>query len=157
MQFPTVTGTNLLRQKLTLPQDFKGQFNLLFVPFQQWQQEEVNSWVPLVQTLEAEIDGLYYYELPTIESRDILSRTFINEGMRAGIPNPKTRERTITLYLDKTSFRRSLQMPDEEHTYVLVIDHQGQVHFTVRGPYSPEAGERLRQAIQELKLKTMPA
>jgi len=32
---------------------------------------------------------------------------FLNEGMRAGIPNPKTRERTITLYVDKAAPAKS--------------------------------------------------
>jgi hypothetical protein len=153
MIFPTVSGSNLLRQKLTLPKDFKGRLNLVFVPFQQWQQDEVNSWMPLVQELEQQVEELGYYELPTIQSRDLLSRTFINEGMRAGIPNPKTRERTITLYLDKIPFRRALEMPDEEHIYVLVVGHQGQVLHTIRGPYRPEAGEELSLTIRELEIK----
>ncbi len=157
MVFPTVTGSNLLRQKLTLPQDLKGRLNVVFVPFQQWQQDEVNAWVPFVQALEQQIEGLCDYELPTIQSRDILSRTFINEGMRAGLPNSKTRERTITLYLDKASFRRALEMPDEEHIYILIIDRTGQVRFTLRGPYSPEAGERLTQALQSLGQAPAPA
>ena len=52
MIFPTVTGSNLLRQKLTLPRDFQGELNVVFVAFQQWQQMEVNSWIPLAQELE---------------------------------------------------------------------------------------------------------
>jgi hypothetical protein len=153
MIFPTVSGSNLLRQKLTLPKDFKGRLNLVFVPFQQWQQDEVNSWIPLAQELEQHVEGVCYYELPTIQSRDVLSRTFINEGMRAGLPNPKTRERTITLYLDKVSFRRALEMPDEEHLYVLVVDHQGQVLHTIRGPYCAEAGEELSRTIREIEIQ----
>jgi hypothetical protein len=153
MIFPTVSGSNLLRQKLTLPKDFKGRLNVVFVPFQQWQQDEVNSWIPLVQELEQQVEGLCYYELPTIQSRDVLSRTFINEGMRAGLPNPKTRERTITLYLDKVPFRHALEMPDEEHIYVLVVDHQGQVLYTTRGPCRPEAGEELSRTIRELEIQ----
>src|SRR5450830_344032 len=125
MIFPTVSGTNLLRQKLTLPQDFEGNFNLLFIPFQQWQQSEVDSWIALARELEAQYTGLVFYELPTIQLRNPLFKMFINEGMRAGIPNPKTRERTITLYLDKIDFRAALDMPDEEHIYLLVVDRLG--------------------------------
>ena len=105
MTFPTVNGSNLLREKLTLPRDFQGRFNLVFIPFEQWQQMEVDSWMALAKELEEQFDGLVYYELPTIQSRNTFYKMFINEGMRAGIPNPKTRERTITLYLDKADFR----------------------------------------------------
>ncbi len=150
MTFPTVSGSNLLRQKLTLPQDFQGKFNLIFVPFEQWQQMEVDSWMALAKKLEGEFDGLVYYELPTIQSRNIFFRMFINEGMRAGIPNPKTRERTITLYLDKSAFRAALNMSDEAHIYVLVVDQQGKEFFRTRGPYDPEGEAALRQVLEQL-------
>ena len=147
MTFPTVNGSNLLREKLTLPRDFQGRFNLVFIPFEQWQQMEVDSWGALAEELEKQFDGLVYYELPTIQSRNTIYKMFINEGMRAGIPNPKTRERTITLYLDKADFRAALDMPDEEHIYVLLVDRQGKEFFRARGPYSREGEAALRQIL----------
>jgi len=147
MNFPTVHGSNLLRQKLTLPEDFQGKLNIVFVPFYQWQQMEVNSWIAFVQDLEKRNTGLFYYELPTIEERNILSKIFINEGMRAGIPNQTSRERTITLYLDKAAFRCSLEMPDEEHIYILLVDRMGNVLHRSRGGFTPQTGEDLSQAV----------
>jgi hypothetical protein len=149
MTFPTVNGSNLLRQKLTLPQDFEGNFNLLFIPFQQWQQSEVDSWMALVNELEAQHSDLVYYELPTIQGMNPLFKMFINEGMRAGIPNPKTRERTITLYLDKADFRAALDMTDEAHIYVLVVDHQGNELFRTRGAHSQEGEAALRRLLEQ--------
>lgn len=150
MTFPTVYGANLLREKLTLPQDFQGRFNLVFIPFEQWQQIEVDSWMALAKELEEQFDSLAYYELPTIQNRNTLYKLFTNEGMRAGIPNPKTRERTITLYLDKADFRSALGMLDEEHIYILVVDRQGAEFFRARGPYSREEDVALRQALLQL-------
>ena len=153
MTFPTVNGSNLLREKLTLPRDFQGRFNLVFIPFEQWQQMEVDSWMALAKELEEQFDGLVYYELPTIQSRNTLYKMFINEGMRAGIPSPKTRERTITLYLEKADFRSALGMLDEEHIYILVVDRQGNEFFRARGPYSREGDIALRQALLQLTQK----
>jgi len=51
MTFPTVRGSNLLRQQLTLPKDFQGKLNLVFIAFEQWHQMEVDSWVPLAKEL----------------------------------------------------------------------------------------------------------
>jgi hypothetical protein len=150
MTFPIVSGSNLLRQKKTLPQDFQGRLSLVFIPFQQWQQMEVNSWVPLAGELEEQFENLFYYELPTIQSRNSFSRMFINEGMRAGIPNQKSRERTITLYLNKADFRAALGMPDEDHTYILLVDRQGNEFFRTCGPYNREAEVSLRQALLQL-------
>lgn len=138
MSFPVVNGSNLRREKITLPQDFEGQFNLTFIAFQQWQQEEVNSWIPLAENLEEQFPGLVYYELPTIRSLGTFSRFFINEGMRAGIPSQKSRERTITLYLDKDEFRSTLSMEDENHIYILLFNKQGEEFWRERGSYNPE-------------------
>ena len=155
MTFPTVNGSNLQRAKLTLPQDFEGDYNLLFIAFQQWQQDEVNTWIALAENCEARFPGLVYYELPTIRVLSDISKFFINEGMRAGIPNPKSRERTITLYLEKDDFRTALDMQDEEHIFALLIDHQGNELWRARGPYnqSSEAGllEVLSHIMPEVK------
>jgi hypothetical protein len=137
INFPNVKGSNLLRQQLTLPKDFQGRLNLVFIAFEQWQQTEVDSWIPLAEELEAQVSGLVYYELPTIQSRNNVYQWFINEGMRAGIPNPKTRAHTITLYLNKITFRKALGFPNEDHIYILVIDGQGNVLFQLRGPHTP--------------------
>ena len=58
MTFPTVNGSNLLREKLTLPSRFWRQLNLVFIPFEQWQQMEVDSWKALAKELEEQFDGL---------------------------------------------------------------------------------------------------
>lgn len=147
MTFLVVGGSNLLRQKLTLPRDFQGELNLLFIPFERWHQDEVDSWSVLAEALEKEFKGLVYYELPTLPDSGPIYRFFLNEGMRAGIPNPKTRERTITLYLDKSEFRAALEMNDERHIYFLVVDRQGNEFFRARGPYSHETEVALRQTL----------
>ncbi len=150
MSFPIVNGSNLRREKITLPQDFEGKFNLIFVAFQQWHQEEVNSWIPLAESLEEQFPGLVYYELPTIRSLSTLSRFFINEGMRAGIPNPKSRERTVTLYLDKDEFRSALSMKDENHIYILLLDNQGEELWRDRGSHSPDKQALLMEVLNRV-------
>lgn len=157
MQFPTVRGSNLLRQNVQIPADLGGQLNLLFVPFQQWQQMEVNSWGALMEQLEQDHPGFRYYELPTIQRRNALWQGFINEGMRSGIPNPATRARTITLYLDKKAFRRALSMPDEEHTYLLLTDRAGNILWRSGGEYTAEKAAQLVIALNEISLQAEPA
>jgi hypothetical protein len=147
MLFPTIRGSNLLREHLTLPKDFQGELNLVFIAFEQWQQMEVDSWLPLAEELENSVTGLNYYELPTIQTRNTLYQWFINEGMRAGIPNQKSRQRTITLYLDKRKFRKALGFQDEEHIYILMVNKHGEVIYQARGSHSQESEVALRQIV----------
>jgi hypothetical protein len=148
MHFPTVSGSNLQRTRLTLPQDFQGERNLVLIAFQQWQQTQVDTWIPLARQLEETYPAMRYYELPTIQQLNPLARTFINEGMRAGIPGQVARERTITLYLDKKAFREALQLPGEDDIYVLLLDRQGRVLWRAEGAFTPDKGESLAAAIR---------
>ena len=150
MQFPTVKGSNLLRQEVTLPRDFQGEINLVFVPFYQWHQMEVDSWGKLADELEQAHSFLHYYELPTLQQMNFFSKTVINEGMRAGIPDPATRARTITLYINKAYFRSQLEMADEGHIYILLVDKQGEVLWQERGAYTPEKAASLWVKVKEL-------
>lgn len=147
LKLPTVRGSNLQRQKMEFPADFTGDLNLVFVAFQQWQQRQVDSWVPLAEDLAQEYHGLDYYEFPTIQPMNIFSRTFINEGMRTGIRNSATRARTITLYLDKAAFRQALAIADEDDISVFLFDRNGHVLWRATGPYSPEKEADLRTAL----------
>jgi hypothetical protein len=148
MQFPRVSGSNLDRKRLDLPGDFAGEINIVLVAFQQWQQAEVDTWIPAARELEARHGGVRYYELPVIQRYNRLARVFINEGMRAGIPDPVSRARTVTLYLDKPAFRQALEMPDEEHIYVLVVDRLGKVLWRERAEYSDLKGAALVELLQ---------
>jgi hypothetical protein len=149
MRFPVISGSNLLRRKVSLPADLQGEINIVFIAFQQWQQAWVDSWVPIARHLEQTIPGVQFYELPVIQKMNLLSQTFINEGMRAGIPNPVTREKTITLYIDKAAFRKALDIPSEETIWVLVVDRQGNVLWRTEGVYSQAKEEALLSAILE--------
>lgn len=149
MNFPNVSGSNLLRERIDLPGDLAGELNLLFIPFQQWQQMVVDSWVPFSQGLEEKYPDLRFYELPTIREMNWFAKNFINEGMRAGIPNPDTRGRTITLYIDKSSFRSALEISSEEDITVLLVDSDGYVLWRSLGGFSKEKGNELEQFIQD--------
>jgi hypothetical protein len=147
MDFPVVSGSNLARQQLTLPADFEGDRNVVLIAFQQWQQSLIDTWIPFVKRLEQDHSGVRYYELPVIQRLNVLARTFINKGMRSGIPDRLARARTITLYLDKVAFRRALDLPHEDDIYVLLVDRQGQVVWRAGGAFTPEKGEGLAAAV----------
>jgi hypothetical protein len=152
-QFPQASGVNLERRRLVLPGDFEGQVNVVFVAFQQWQQGEVNTWIPAARQLEATYEGVRYYELPVIRPLNRLAQAFINSGMRAGIPDRLARERTITLYLRKEPFRQALDMSDEEHIYILLTDREGKVLWRERGVYAPDKGAALEKALKEAEIE----
>jgi len=117
------------------------------VPFQQFQQAVVNTWIPLADQLEFSFPEFAYYELPTINELPALARTFINEGMRTGIPNARARARTVTLYIDLARFMRALAIPDRNEVHVLLVDRQGSILWRTTGSYDEARGRALTGAI----------
>ena len=142
---------------MTFPVDFIAGFNLVFIAFQQWQQTQVDSWLPFAERMSQSIPGFDFFEFPTLQEMNILARTFINEGMRAGIQDEKTRARTITLYLDKENFKRSLDIPNEDDIWTFLFDNEGQVLWHARGPFTAEKGEVLNEVLLNLSVVLAPA
>jgi hypothetical protein len=138
MHFPQVTGSNLERRRFTLPGDLEGDLNLLFLAFWQRHQSLVDSWMPLANRLREQRNDLVAYELPVIQSRSRVSQWFIDGGMRAGIPDRRIRELTITLYLDKPPFLDALDISDDRTIQVLLVDRSGRVVWRTAGAWDQE-------------------
>lgn len=146
--FPAVEGQNLSGRTFALPNAFEGCVNLVFVAFKRQQQDDVDTWLPAAARLAGEHATLRYYELPTLGRGMRLMRPLIDGGMRSGIPDRGQRDRTITLYLDKDRFRRSLQLASEETVYALVVDRAGRVLARADGRHAPAKEKVLADAIQ---------
>lgn len=146
-RFPVVTSENLEGRSFTLPRDFDGERNVVFVAFERRQQREVDSWVPFVKALAARVPAIEYYEIPTIKRMVAPMRWMINRGMRGGIDDLGARERTITLYLDKEPFKRALGITSEREIHVLVVDREGNVSWRTTGAFSDEKGQGLARAL----------
>jgi hypothetical protein len=132
--FPKLTASNLENQTLSLPADFAGERNLLLIAFQREQQQNVDTWLHQMKRFES-CPGFHYYELPTIDRLNPFFRWFINSGMRRGIPDHNARARTITLYLDKPSFRKALILVDENRIYAILVDRSGRVLWRAEGDF----------------------
>jgi hypothetical protein len=147
-QFPEVMGKNLEGKKFRLPRDFEGSLNLVFLAFQREQQLVVNTWLPTADLLENIYPELRYYELPTISRMNPLMRWFINSGMRSGIKDPKSRRKTITLYLDKKPFCETLGIMGEENIFILLLDKKGTILWRGEGPCDVEKAKNLSDFIK---------
>ena len=132
-RFPPVVGTNLEGTSMRLPEAFEGRVNLVLIAFRQVQQADVDTWLPYADALEARRPDVRAYELPVLSAAYRLARPFIDGGMRAAIPDPAVRRRTITLYLDKAAFRAALGIASEDRIHVRLVDRTGAVLWRTDG------------------------
>jgi hypothetical protein len=150
VRFPQLQASDLEKRLLNLPGDFEGGRNLLLVAFQREQQAQVDTWLREMKRFE-EVDlNFRHYELPTIQRPNRLLRWIIDSGMRRGIPDPKARARTITLYIDKAPFLKALGIADENRIYCFLVDRTGRVLWRADGVFEESKGLSLRDALQKL-------
>lgn len=147
-KFPELKASNLESQEFMLPHDFAGEHNLVLIAFQREQQDQVDTWLKEMKRFQEAHPGFQYYELPTIEKFNAVTRWLIDSGMRRGIPDKNARARTITLYIDKQPFKDSLQLPTEKTVYALLVDRSGNVLWRAEGTFDEAKGESLRRTLQ---------
>lgn len=145
--FPLVTGSNLNGKTLELPRELKGKLNIVVVAFIRGQGALIAEWVPSLNDLVKRNPDLAWYELPTLSASYLPSRPSIDGGMRAAILENDSRERTITLYLDKKEFMQSLIIPHENTIYILLINKNGRVIWRAEGGFTEQKFNNLRKAV----------
>jgi hypothetical protein len=150
MHFPRISSQNLARESIDLPGDFEGDFNLCLIAFQRWHQPIINSWIPLARKVEETHSAFRYYEFPVIRRLNVLYRGFIDQGMRAGIPDRVARRKTITLYTDKAAFKQALEIDDEGDIHLRLVDREGVVRWHARGALTRETADSLLETVEGL-------
>ena len=131
--FPPLKATDLNRREVAMPGGFEGELNLLLIAFQREQQKDIDTWLEVLPPVAKEHPAFRYYELPTISRAWRPTRFFIDNGMRGGIPDPAQRARTITLYIDKEPFKKSLGLGAESTIYAVLVDRAGRVRWKAEG------------------------
>lgn len=145
--FPTVEGRSLEDRSIALPSGLEGERNLLAVAFHRTQQRDVDTWIPLFRELEARVPGLAGYEIPTISGGWRPMRRFIDGGMKAAIPDPLTRRRTVTVYGDVGRVTDALGLPGRGQIAVVLCDRAGEIAWMTTGPLTGAAPSELLAAL----------
>ncbi len=147
IRFPDLEARNLNGKRVYLPSGFGGARNVVLIAFRRWHQAMVDSWFPYLEQLMSKRQDLRAYELPMISTVFALARPFIDGGMAAAIPDPKVRERTLTVYTDVGRVTAALHIRNQSTITLLLVDREGQIYWRSEGPYSPERAMGLERAL----------
>ena len=146
-EFPDVVGINLEGERIPLPDGFEGRRNLIAIGFERAHQAAIDTWIDAADRLAARHPGLRFYEVPTIYETNAVYRFWINNGMRRGIPSREARARTVTVYVDRVKFNKSLGIPDTDEIQVLLADADGRILWRTAGPASAAKLAELERAL----------
>jgi hypothetical protein len=147
--FPVVEGSSLSGTAHRLPSTLAHRLNLLLIAFRQWQQRDVDTWVPLAAELSEQNSDFGAYELPVISRGYRPFAGWIDGGMRAGIPDPAVRESTITLYIDRRDFMQALDIATTSAIVPMLVTPDGTILWRTTGAFDGEAADELRAVVGE--------
>jgi hypothetical protein len=153
MNFPKVSGSNLNGRTMILPDDFKGDLNIIIIAFKRVHTELIEGWTSSLENLAKNYPELTYWELPVLSNRYSVFRWWIDGGMRTGIIDNKAREQTITLYIDKRNFKKELEIPNEETICLLLVDGNGKVIWRAEGAFTEKKLQSLKRILEKATAK----
>ena len=148
---PAVVGTNLFGDEIAIPAAFAGRRNLIAMGYVREHQDDIDTWIAVADALAPQYPDFRFYEVPVIYEGSALFRWWLNNGMRMGIPDPKARERTITVYLDRDRFNAALDIEDMTDIRLVLLDGDGRILWRMTGPVAAgPAGEAQIASLEAL-------
>ena len=149
--FPPLTSYSLDKTKLLLPGDFAGQLDLLLISFKPEQRTDIDTWMPVAQALQHTNFNFRWYRMPVSGPENFVFRWWENSSMRSDETDPETWPWIVPLYVEKNSFRRSLQISGERQIVVMLVDKQGRVLWHADGTLTPDKRTSLAAAVAAAK------
>lgn len=137
--FPSVTGRNLNKKTVTVPDDYNNQPLLVIAAFEQWQQRVVDEVIAAFDANNLG-EGHTLLEIPVIQRSTRFRQMRLDAIMRAVIRDRDVRQRTITVYIDKKAFQDSLDIPNDSKVHWFLIDHVSK-EIRLRGVNVPSSEE----------------
>ncbi|WP_351124034.1 hypothetical protein [Shewanella sp. T24-MNA-CIBAN-0130] len=139
--FPSVSGQNLEKELMTLPDDLKGEVALLLIGYKQDSQFDIDRWLIGLDMTQTQIS---VFEVPTIQGLfPRMFSTFIDNGMRSGIPKPLWKG-VVTVYKDGEKVQAFTGNEKPNNTRVVLLNAQGKVIYFYDQGFSVDALNQLR-------------
>jgi hypothetical protein len=145
-RMPSLKAANLNERVVTLPADLPGEKTLVLMAFLREQQPDVNTWIEGMKLLDSKLP---WVEVPVVGAGGRLWQGLVNAGMRSGIREETMRERVITLFTDRLTLLRTMNLPGEGKVVLaLVMNRSGDVLAQVQGQHSEDKAKLLLAAMQ---------
>lgn len=142
--FPTISGTSLEQQKVVMPLAFKEKFTLLLIGYKQDSQFDIDRWLIGLDMTQTQLP---VYELPTIQGMfPRMFRTYIDNGMRAGIPKPLWKG-VITVYEDGDRVQQFTGNENPNNARVVLLNEAGKILYFYDQGFSVDALNQVRTFI----------
>ena len=142
--FPSISGTSLEKETVKIPEAFNQPLTLLLIGYKQNSQFDIDRWLIGLDMTGTELP---VYELPTIQGMaPRMFSTFIDNGMRAGIPKELWKG-VITIYQDGELVQEFTGNEDPNNARVILINAKSEILYFYDDGFSVAALNEVRSFI----------
>lgn len=146
--FPTIRAETLSKKPVVFPDVAKGKYAFILIAFKRQTQGEVDGWLdPFIEEFGGKTN-VAFYEIPMISNSWKWMSSWIDSGMRAGVPEYK-HSHVATYYGPLDKYFDSLEIEDKNTVHVFLLDRQGQIIWKETGPVTNKKYEDLRMMMEE--------
>jgi hypothetical protein len=145
--FPSVTGNSLNKEKIRLPDHYRGKTTLVLVGYTQRAQFDIDRWI--LGALQADIKA-EIVEVPTIAGMmPQMVQGFIDNGMRSGIPKSDWGS-VVTVYEDAPKIIEALGNERPQSASVVLLNKEGRIVWSSNIGYSATQILELKKVAESL-------
>jgi hypothetical protein len=143
--FPNISGESLEKKEIEMPEYFKGNQTVLLIGYKQDSQFDIDRWLIGLDMTKTKVK---VYELPAIQGMfPRMFSTFIDEGMRKGIPK-ELWGGVITIYSDGSDVQEFTGNENPNNARVIILDENGKIDYFYDRGFSVSALNELKEMIE---------
>jgi hypothetical protein len=147
---PSTTGTTLDGKSIVLPRDLAPQATVLILGFTQHSQDATTAWEKAVRA-SLSAPGITYFDIAFLEDAPRFVRPMILHAIRKQVPD-MVKSHFLPLTTNEAEWKQvahfSTSAPDA--AYILLVDHDGAIHWQTHEQLSPSRIAELTQAAHRL-------
>jgi hypothetical protein len=147
---PALRGELLSGRQVALPDSSLGSVTLLMFGFTYDSRHDVEAWAERFRHDFAADTAVTFFEVPVIGGVGRLARPFIDRGMRRGTPR-ELHDHVITVYRNAGDWKRRVGYAERDVAYLLLLDTEGRLAFSTRGPLDEDGYRTLAGHVRRLR------
>lgn len=140
---PVLKAMRLDKSMVSLPDICSGKITLIALGYQRKSQYTIEKWFSPFKIKYGQDSRFNYYQIIMLSG---LGAKFFSGAIRKGIKKktPEAEQKHFLISLQKVKeYKKSLNLKDQEHTFVFLIDPGGRILWQNQGEPNPEALESL--------------
>jgi len=147
-KFPTIEAETLSQKKVVFPDIAEGKYALIIIAFKRQTQGQVDSWLdPFIEEF-GDQEKVTFYEIPMISNNWKWMSSWIDSGMRSGVPAYK-HDNVATYYGPLTKYFEYFSIENSKLCYTFLLNEVGEIIWRDQGAASEEAYNELRNLVKE--------